>query len=224
MEIGDIPNMSGIYCYENLLNGKKYIGQAVNLSVRIKRHERYLKRKEYNSNENIKLWRAVQKYGRNNFIFYIIELCKIERLNILEENYIRNERTTNDEYGYNILYGGNLRNRGLKFSQEHRHKLSISKVGDKNPNFGNKKEKCVLYKRKMEYHPAFGKKHKNAGSKYYGVQKIHKNSKIYYIARITEYYIGQFNDEIFAAKKYDEYVIANKSKRPLNFSNKIKGE
>lgn len=35
MIVKDNNNKSGIYCWQNKLNGKLYVGSAVNLSVRI---------------------------------------------------------------------------------------------------------------------------------------------------------------------------------------------
>lgn len=50
----------GIYCIENIINGKKYIGQSINLKDRLYGHKTKLK---HNKHKNRHLQFAVNKYG-----------------------------------------------------------------------------------------------------------------------------------------------------------------
>ena len=59
---------TGIYCFENKINGKRYIGQAHNIERRIYEHEFYLKR---GVDKCIALQRAINKYGLENFNKYL---------------------------------------------------------------------------------------------------------------------------------------------------------
>lgn len=93
----------GIYCIENLANGKKYIGQSVDIEKRWYEHRRTLRLK---CHDNIHLQRAWDKYGENNFQFYIITICDSERLNDLEIYYIKLLNTFDSDYGYNMTSGG----------------------------------------------------------------------------------------------------------------------
>ena len=56
----------GIYCIENLLNHKKYIGLTKNsIAERMAKHIQAAK-----SEEGFLLHRAIRKYGKENFTFY----------------------------------------------------------------------------------------------------------------------------------------------------------
>jgi len=124
----DLPKESGIYCFENLVNSKKYVGQAQDIYVRIMAHIRELKRNVDNSKLLQKAW---NKYGEENFKIYVIELAQIEKLNDMEIYYIAYLRSHYSENGYNISYGGESVMRGLKHSQETKKKMSEIRIGTK---------------------------------------------------------------------------------------------
>lgn len=88
----------GIYRFINIVNNKSYIGQSVNIKRRLQDHK---KRYQYVDN---KFYRALRKYGFENFSFEIVELCKFEELNEKEIFYIQYY----DAYynGYNSTLGG----------------------------------------------------------------------------------------------------------------------
>lgn len=71
--------MIGIYKITNILNGDCYIGKSNDIKRRWQQH-----RTNYN-NENLKcynlhLYRAFRKYGIDNFLFEVIELCQENEL------------------------------------------------------------------------------------------------------------------------------------------------
>lgn len=104
--------MIGIYKIENLINHKVYIGQSRNISKRWKNH-RYLA----NSGQDTYLYRAMNKYGIENFQFTVIEQCSIEQLDEREKYWIKYFQSNDREKGYNLTSGGEG-NDSLKLSKE----------------------------------------------------------------------------------------------------------
>ena len=86
-----------IYKIENLINHKVYIGQSSRPEQRWKEH--CGKKENYNS----LIYRAIQKYGEENFSFEI--LGWYENYNEKEKELIREYRSLSP-YGYNIASGG----------------------------------------------------------------------------------------------------------------------
>lgn len=116
---------SGIYCIENLINSKKYIGQSVDISNRWRHHKN-----ELNSNIHFNdyLQKSWNKYGEDNFRFYVLEFCDVDQLDELEVYYIALYNTLNRDKGYNLTSGG-TDNR--TYSDETRVKISNSLKGHK---------------------------------------------------------------------------------------------
>lgn len=113
----------GIYCIENKLDSKKYIGQSIEIEKRWYNHINAL---NLNYHSNIHLQRAWNKYGAENFNFYIIELCEQEKLDEREIFYIAKYNTFKD--GYNRTSGG----KGcpnVVVSEETRRKLAKASTG-----------------------------------------------------------------------------------------------
>lgn len=92
-----------IYHFTNQLNQKKYIGKTNNIEHRIEQHLSALKK---NNHHSIKLQRAVNKYGLENFQFTYktVEVLDENELNILEIQEI--EKYNSYKEGYNETLGG----------------------------------------------------------------------------------------------------------------------
>lgn len=76
---------SGIYSFINLIDGKQYIGSANNLYTRLLHHVKGVQ-------SNVKLQNAMDKYGRENFIFVIYAYAPyvLPYILELENKYINN--------------------------------------------------------------------------------------------------------------------------------------
>lgn len=117
--------ISGIYCIENKINKRKYIGKSVNIRKRFYEHKRNLLN---NKHTNKFLQRDFNKSGINNFVFYIISEFKESELNEKEIDYIEFYKTTNNKFGYNLTKGGEGAT-GYKHTKESRQKISEIQLG-----------------------------------------------------------------------------------------------
>jgi len=107
-----------IYCYHCIPTGKKYIGQTIQEKKRKIQHKHDCKRGVDN-----KFYRAVRKYGWEQFIYGIIEEYEVDFLVEKEIYYIDYYDTYNN--GYNSTIGGEGVC-GCSPSEETRKKQSIS--------------------------------------------------------------------------------------------------
>lgn len=103
--------MIGIYKITNKINGKFYIGQSVDIKRRFMEH-----RTPHGKMTSIKL--AIKKYGKENFLFEVIEECSVEDLDAREIFWIENLKPQ-----YNRDEGGRG-SRGHHVSIEVRERLS----------------------------------------------------------------------------------------------------
>lgn len=132
----------GIYCYHNIVNGKNYVGQSVDLYGR--------KRKFGNGTGTYSgkvFQNAIKKYGKKNFQYSILTHCKPEELNYYERFYISRLNTTDRRYGYNCTNGGDskyFRTEDCKermreaWTEERKKNYSESQKGENNGFFGCK--------------------------------------------------------------------------------------
>src|SRR5574337_753797 len=120
--------LCGIYCIENTINNKKYIGQSVDMYKRLCQHKVML-RKNIHSNRHLN--DSFNIYGEENFIFYVLDECEYCEINNLEKYYIKLYNTIDNNFGYNMLLGGEGGGKGRIISKEQRIKLSAAGKGRK---------------------------------------------------------------------------------------------
>lgn len=112
-------NKSGIYIIKNTINGKSYIGSAVNLKSRESKHKSDLSKNKHHS---IKLQRSWNKYGKQNFIFDILEIV-LNKNDLIEKEQFWIDLYGSYKNGFNCcgIAGSIL---GIKRSEETRAKMS----------------------------------------------------------------------------------------------------
>ena len=90
--------MIGIYKITNKINGKAYVGQSNDINRRFKEHQ------TCGGRSRIPLDLAIEKYGKDNFLYEVLEECSIEDLNQKETYWITLLETHLN--GYNCNLGG----------------------------------------------------------------------------------------------------------------------
>lgn len=95
----------GIYKIENKINGKVYIGQSVDIERRWNEHKSRSLSKKHDKDYNMKIYKAIRKYGLNNFKLSIIEECSEDKLRDKEIYWINYYNSMDSNFGYNTANG-----------------------------------------------------------------------------------------------------------------------
>ena len=215
---------SGIYLIE--CNGVRYIGQAINLTIRINMHKNQLKNNAHVNQYMQRLWNKYSDY----FSFKVIEYVDSKKQrNIREKYWIKKFDTfPSSKHGMNLTSGGDLCSMseetkkkisiaqlGVKESEETKQKLSLMRQGENNSFYG----KCHTEDIKNEMsEKRLGRKLKNGtSSEYHGVSITpYKTWKSSTTLNGVKIHIGTFKKEKDAALAYNDFVIKNKLPNPLN--------
>lgn len=139
--------MIGVYCIENTVNNRKYIGQSIHLETRKDEHFKALRR---GNHFNKYLQHAFDKYGEENFVFRVLEECTSDELSGREIFWISKFGGSCSNLLYNLAPGGHVTD------------------GENNPNYGkhwSEEWRSEQSKRMKDYfsnpknHPMYGKHH-----------------------------------------------------------------
>lgn len=136
---------TGIYKITNKVNGKCYVGQAIDIRARLQDHvSAYLRGKD------LVLYRAIRKHGIDNFEANILVIINTfgktqkeikQELNAQETFYINLYNSYKN--GYNMTPGGDCGRLGFKHSEE-----TIKKIKEAHKNY---KPKCAFDVSKKTY-------------------------------------------------------------------------
>lgn len=100
----NLPHKTGIYKIENLINHRVYIGQSKDI---YKRYHSHHKSDCYNIKSpayNFQIYQAIRKYGEENFIINVLEICEENQLDEKECYWIKYYNSYKN--GYNATEGG----------------------------------------------------------------------------------------------------------------------
>lgn len=93
-----------IYIAINCINGKIYVGKTEQQLG--KRKSRHFHNATVGKYDRSSFYLAINKYGKENFLFCKIEKCCIDTIDDKEKYWIKLLDTTNKKFGYNIHKGG----------------------------------------------------------------------------------------------------------------------
>lgn len=153
----DLKGQPGVYCWINKINHKRYIGQAVDLWVRLSDYQQpwYQVVKGH-----LPIVRAISKYKIDNFTLEILEILELNSSTLGRDlDDCENKWFAHYKPEYNILlearssrgykHSENIKNliSELKTGSSHsfstRDKMSETRKGINNPNFGKKVSKEI---------------------------------------------------------------------------------
>ena len=132
-------------------SGRIYIGQSINIHKRWKVYKRFnpvaplldAEGEPIEPKQTI-LYRSFKKYGVGNHTFEVIRICEPIELNILEVYYIAAHNSFNSNHGLNATSGGDSH---YQCSDETKLKITLSRIGDKNPMWGKHPSAETIEKR-----------------------------------------------------------------------------
>lgn len=117
-----------IYCIQNLVTGKRYIGSTINAAKRLSEHQQALKA---NRHPNQYLQRAWNKYGADSFEVTILETCEsADQLVDCENAWILRHSANHRDFGYNTRLDA-ASSAGVRLSEEAKRKMSVAHKGRK---------------------------------------------------------------------------------------------
>ena len=189
---------SAIYCIENAVNGKGYIGGSDSVKRRFASHKRQLNN---NNHRNRHLQNAWNKYGKDAFRFEILEDVPKEKLIEVEQQYLDVVKLMKHRY-YNISFSSERPDVWVgrkhkpetieKFrkpkTEEHKKNISLSSMGkDGKSNyqydytirsFVNNRTGETFNGTRCDFYHKYKLSHSHVNSLIYGERKQHKGWKL----------------------------------------------
>jgi len=179
-----MDSQAGIYRITNLTDRKFYIGSAVNLARRKRKHFSELKR---NAHINSHLQAAYNKHGAENFLFEIIEIVN-DRTSLIkrEQHYLDYFRPFEKQIGYNkcakagSTLGAIAWNKGIPRTEETKEKIRKANIGKKRSPEATRagiatRRSLGKNKHTQEFKERLSKERRGSGNPFYGKKHTPEN-------------------------------------------------
>lgn len=121
----DDLDKSGIYKILNIISGKIYVGSALNILSRWRRHRTHA---NGNYHHSITFQRAWNKYGKEAFNIEILEYCDKDNLAEREQFWLDLLKPYDINIGYNI-YDSSTTQVGMKRSKQAKENMRQAQLG-----------------------------------------------------------------------------------------------
>lgn len=184
--------MIGIYKITNNINGKIYIGQSNNIQRRFSEHQ------NRGAASRIPIDVAIQRYGKENFNFEIIEECSTEQLNQKETYWITYFNSI--ENGYNCSVGGDQQSIGSNNGRAILTENEVKFIRTAYNNHERRKDVYEYFKDKIAF-SSFARIWDGTSWAHIMPEVLTEENKRYYSKEATN------GEKAFNAKLTDEEVI-----------------
>lgn len=195
----------GVYQIRNKVNGKVYIGSALEIAVRWRGHRSQLRNNKHHCSHLQSAW---NKYGANSFEFSVLEFCDREQVRERESFFIKSAQSYLPEIGYNTIVDpmypshseeSKEKNRqahlGKKLTEDHKKKIAEGNRGKSVSKETREKIRTAFKGKKRSREVS--EKIKQSLANRWGSCPTHSEDQIRFI--LTEYQRGTCRKEI--AKK-----------------------
>ena len=178
---------SGVYQIINTITGDFYIGSSIDLKKREKEHFR---ESTWKQNQNKQLYKDMQQYGKDNFLFKPIQLCNPKELKKYEQIAIKK---------YNPKY--NIRDAYTGMSKEEYNKQYCKEHADSIKQYNKQ-----YYKEHTDSIKQYYKEHsdsiKQYNKQYYNQQCLYENEILTLNALSKRFSKKGIEHPTLEAKKY----------------------
>jgi len=190
LDRSDYWMVSGIYLITNWINGKVYIGSSNNLYERSVRH---LLRIKGGKHDNPHLQTAMNKYGIENFHFFVMEECEPSKLIEREQFYIDIYKSYDRKVGYNCKRIANS-SLGIKLSDRAKENLKKAHNNPKTKALHSLRSKERVANRSEEEKLAYSERMKNLSKKWHSDPEIKERSQA---KRRKKYFVFSPDGDVF---------------------------
>lgn len=200
----------GIYQIRNLVNGKIYVGSSKEINKRWTKHRIDLRK---NCHHSILLQRAWNKYGKENFVFEIMEETDKKSLIIREQYYLDLLKSYDRKIGYNINTQSDLSQAVKERWDNKQYRKSQLKMMN---GLWNKQRKKLHHEQmkhrwsNQTYRTEFAKQRVGTGNPFYGKSHSKKIKK-----QISGTVCGQWKE------KTKEWILKNRIIKIIKVKNAL---